>query len=450
MGLLFIVALVLAWPTFGLSLVAWFLLAWFSAARKAADKKLREQRRTLLELMFQRRFADFFLALGVPTYSRAEFTAEEAEQCGRHILNYLAHNPGEASLFIRGVEKHSLRNGAAPYDAAAAAHDEKCCSAEAEIHLVAYRAIVAIASNNKDMPCFSNVIVPRLKSRADDIEKTRQNHAADPPWLQVVREWLTYESSFDRTGGADRAASIQNLKHLLLGHAVYGPNRAVRRIPREIEMLSKLEAIHLQNNCVTVLPDEIGNLPKLRVLKLGSNGLRTLPAAIGRLQNLEVLTAWRNEIESLPPEIGLLKNLKGLSLWGNPISKLPDEIVELRNLECLELFDMPNLQLSDSQNEWISHLSVRGCDVSGVEEFGRQNPELQAAKIQLAVARYRRDLHALEGDPANDWLRDVAMFSGRLYLSLSRGHNGDSPFDEDALMHEIDAACASTQHATHT
>ncbi len=77
MGLLFIVALVLAWPTFGLSLVAWFVLMWFNAKQKVAGIHRREEMKTVIEPLFRGQFAEFFLALDVPTLFE-EFTAEEA------------------------------------------------------------------------------------------------------------------------------------------------------------------------------------------------------------------------------------------------------------------------------------------------------------------------------------------------------------------------------------
>lgn len=442
MGLLLVVALVLAWPTFGLSLVAWCLLVWFSAAAKAANKKHIDQRRAVMDLAVRGRDAEFFLALDMPLKRRAELTPAEAEQCGRHVLNYVAHNSEETALLMRGVEKHSLRNGGAPFDAIAAAANETWATVKAEMHLVAYRGIVAVSTNNPNLQCFSKIEITTLRHRIRDIESTLRKYAADPQWVQVVRDWLTFQTDFDSREAA-KVGAIENVKHLLLGHAVYEPCRPARSLPREIGMLTKLEVAHLQRNELTALPNEIGDLKNLRVLKLGGNRLRTFPASIGRLENLEVLTAWSNDLVSVPSEIGQLRKLKGLCLTDNPLAKLPDEITQLRELECLELSGLPNLRLSEAQIAWISHLSAGGCDVSDVDDFGTANPDLHAAQTKLALARYRHHLSSLEREAPAKRQPEDAMISGHRYLRLFAGREDEAEFDEAAMRKEIEALCGA-------
>lgn len=170
MGLLFIVALVFAWPTFGLSLVAWFVLMWLNAKQKVAGINRREEMKTVIEPLFRGQFAEFFLALDVPTMFE-EFTAEEARQCGRHIMNYIAHNPGEAALFMKGLEKHRAKTGGNALDPIAAAHAEASGNFKGEVHLTAYRAITAITTNNASVGSFRKAHLAAVAMHADALER---------------------------------------------------------------------------------------------------------------------------------------------------------------------------------------------------------------------------------------------------------------------------------------
>ncbi len=159
MGILFLVALVLAWPTFGLSLVVWFILAWSKAKNKVAKSDRREELKTVIEPLFQGRFADFYYALDVPTIG-GNPSIQEAHQCGRHIMNYLAQNPSEAALFMKGLDKKLKTMGNTSLCApVTAALKEKTTPQKGDIHLTSYRAIEAIITNNPNLSCFKNVSI---------------------------------------------------------------------------------------------------------------------------------------------------------------------------------------------------------------------------------------------------------------------------------------------------
>lgn len=134
-------------------------------------------------------------------------------------------------------------------------------------------------------------------------------------------------------------------------------------LPSELFNLTELEELHLQGNRIEHLPTEIGQLTNLKDLKLSCNLLNKLPSSIGNLKNLETLTIWMNNLIEVPPEIGLLQNLKGLDLSCNPLHKIPEELTMLTHLKKLYLTEMENLILSANQKRWIKKLIENGCDV---------------------------------------------------------------------------------------
>lgn len=137
-------------------------------------------------------------------------------------------------------------------------------------------------------------------------------------------------------------------------------NRGVSELPKEIGILTGLEALLLDNNNICSLPAEIGkltnlkrlelvdnkftsfpleivHLPKLETLYLESNGLKILPSEIRYMTSLKHLTLTANELTSLPLEIGQLRNLVRLEVLFNNLTSLPKEIGLLKNLTELDL-----------------------------------------------------------------------------------------------------------------
>ena len=170
MGILFIAALVLAWPTFGLSLVGWFVLAWFKSRQKVAGINRREELKTVIEPIFQGRFSEFFYALDMPTISDEQLTEQEAHQCGRHIMNYLAHNPSETAIFMEGLQKWRTKGSPTLCDPVTAASDEKNLNAKGEIHLTSYRAVEAVMANNSGLRCFSKISLSLVALKRSSLE----------------------------------------------------------------------------------------------------------------------------------------------------------------------------------------------------------------------------------------------------------------------------------------
>lgn len=166
MGILFVVALILAWPTFGLSIVAWFAL---QAIKKKVASSAQDELRSSIEPLFNNKFAEFFMALDIPSYEWEKISSEDAHQCGRHIVNYICHNPSEANLFFRGVSR--WRGSAADNlpSPVTAADSEKKLNKKAEVHMVSYRAIEALMTNNK-LRCFASIDLASVIERKAVLE----------------------------------------------------------------------------------------------------------------------------------------------------------------------------------------------------------------------------------------------------------------------------------------
>ena len=164
MGILFVIALLLAWPTFGMSIIAWFVLMFLKAKGNVDKVDRREEIKNIIEPLFQKRFRDFFMALShISIVTGCDLTDEEAHQCGHHIMNYLAHNPSEAAILMQGLEEWRTAQWRTdgPLElcdlVATAEHETEFANGYGKIHLVAYRAIESIMTNNKNIKCFSKI-----------------------------------------------------------------------------------------------------------------------------------------------------------------------------------------------------------------------------------------------------------------------------------------------------
>lgn len=180
-------------------------------------------------------------------------------------------------------------------------------------------------------------------------------------WRVAGAQWL---NQFNREHSKISVEDFPRLKEIILGSAAYPEfSKDIQYLPKEICKLKLLEKLHLQNCNIKALPNEISNLTELKHLKLGGNSLVTIPDTIAELPKLEILTMWMNRIEFLPENIGDCKSLKGLDLSHNPISYLPDSIVRLNKLTDLYMSSVPNLQLTVPQKEWVKELRKNGCEI---------------------------------------------------------------------------------------
>lgn len=170
MGLLFIVSVLLAWPTYGLSILLWFVLVVARGVFKGFAIKRREQAKNVLMPLFPEDLGFFFSALDVPLVSGYRLTEEESRQCGSHFVNYLSHNPSEAALFIKGLERWRTKGEESLCNPVNAALDENHLECKREIHLTAYRAIEALMTNNKHLKCFHKIDYGRVLEYRQRIE----------------------------------------------------------------------------------------------------------------------------------------------------------------------------------------------------------------------------------------------------------------------------------------
>lgn len=157
MGLLLIVALVLAWPTYGLSLLAWFAINWVDAKNKVNKSDRRRVISSAIEPLFNNAHGDFARALKLPIWAGRNMSSEDATQCGRHIMNYIANNPEELSEFMKGLNKWRDREGGRLPSALAAVQYEDDDLKYEEVHLVSYRAVEALMAKNPHLTCFAAV-----------------------------------------------------------------------------------------------------------------------------------------------------------------------------------------------------------------------------------------------------------------------------------------------------
>lgn len=165
MVLLFLLALLLAWPTFGLSLIAWF--AWFYLRAKNETDKVtaRQEIQPLLEAVFTNRHAEFFNALEIPIKpSTVGISPADAHQCGRHIMNYIGHNRDELQVFLEGLKRWAKEDGQICHPADAALIERRL-GGEGDVYRVSLRAVDAIVSRNPQLPCFKSIDLVRLKSK---------------------------------------------------------------------------------------------------------------------------------------------------------------------------------------------------------------------------------------------------------------------------------------------
>ncbi|NOV15444.1 hypothetical protein E5S70_04965 [Ensifer adhaerens] len=157
MYILVIVALVLAWPTYGLSILAWFVLRFIRISRRVAAQE-KAVRAASIESMFQGRYDKFFRLLDLPILFERSVSDEDAMRGGRHIAKYLIHNEEEATLFREGIREWCEKDYWDPFISA----EMESENGKAKIHLAAYRAIVALMTNNGNLRCFNAINYGKL------------------------------------------------------------------------------------------------------------------------------------------------------------------------------------------------------------------------------------------------------------------------------------------------
>ncbi|WP_417271604.1 hypothetical protein [Celeribacter sp.] len=164
--ILFILALVLAWPTGGLSVLAWIgWIAWQLHKGREAHKHS-ETLTALLEPVFKGEYAEFAAGLELPYHSHITTddiikgnsrTEKDLHQIGRLIMKYLANNPCEAYAFINTLKRHGVDESGemeAPWEVLQWEFYEK--RSHGRLKWVGYRAVEALMPHNS-LPAFHSV-----------------------------------------------------------------------------------------------------------------------------------------------------------------------------------------------------------------------------------------------------------------------------------------------------
>jgi hypothetical protein len=95
--------------------------------------------------------------------------------------------------------------------------------------------------------------------------------------------------------------------------------------------------------------------------------------------------------------------------------------------------------------EWIIWLIIIGI-IGAIIAYNNAKIKHQKEIRQ----QYQGSLSSLKKNPGNANLRQETLRLGRAYSNLMRDKEGNTVFDEVALMNDINAACAATQHAIAT
>ncbi len=171
MILLFFLALLLAWPTYGISLVVWIIVFVMKSQKRTDRVDARHERAILLEPLFTNQQADFFNALEVPLKPTiGTLSHDDAHQCGRHIMNYIAHNTGELQAFVDGLKRWARDDGQMCHPVTAVKIERRL--GQGDVRAVSLRAIEAIVTRNPNLQCFQLIDLPRLKAKHPEVQGT--------------------------------------------------------------------------------------------------------------------------------------------------------------------------------------------------------------------------------------------------------------------------------------
>ena len=95
------------------------------------------------------------------------------------------------------------------------------------------------------------------------------------------------------------------------------------------------------------------------------------------------------KLKNIPKELCELENITTLVLWDNDISFLPDEIVNFTNLKKLNLRGNPNLELTQTQKDWIDNL--RNCTIYTDEIKIKSDINIQIKQNKIKINKEQSD-----------------------------------------------------------
>ena len=159
MTLLFLLAVLLAIPSSGLSIVAWVVWFFLSARKNVKEKgtgldHMRATRATI-EPLVGGTWSDFYQALDIPKNSKKSSFEANDTRCGQHILNFISHNPHITQAFMNALKLHRVKGNPSPTTAIDSIRFERDWQG-GPVHYICYLAISTLTSQN-NMPCFDDV-----------------------------------------------------------------------------------------------------------------------------------------------------------------------------------------------------------------------------------------------------------------------------------------------------
>jgi hypothetical protein len=202
-----------------------------------------------------------------------------------------------------------------------------------------------------------DVTVQRAPIGEDAIFRVR----ASEPWLDEIFGWMRTIGLHNGIGKLELPTAQK--VHIGAAHAADRMYKTPNRVPANIYRLEHLKSLMLVYRSIEALPKTVGRMRQLEELKLGGNILTELPDEVCELEGLKLLTLWGNNLKRLPQLIGNLRQLDGLDISGNDLRSLPDSIVEIDSLKRLYLNSNEKLILSDRQERWLASLIDGGTEV---------------------------------------------------------------------------------------
>lgn len=163
----------------------------------------------------------------------------------------------------------------------------------------------------------------------------------------------------------------------------------VEHVPEEIGGLRKLRYLMLHDNRIASIPASIGHLPELTVLKLEKNRLCSLPESVTSNTRLHALEVGDNQLDhlpsfprvpnrytsihkvdlgynnfhSIPTSILDIDYIGELILCGNSFKTLPQIPPQMKVEHLLVFGEQKQLRLSSEQISWLKEQESNGCEI---------------------------------------------------------------------------------------
>lgn len=177
--------------------------------------------------------------------------------------------------------------------------------------------------------------------------------------------------------------ALRNLEALFFWHGT------VEHIPDEIGMLKNLRTLNLKANNISATPQWIGGLEKLRTLDLRENRISSLPDSMtanasinylllgdnklsnlprlpripNRYTSMSTVDLGFNQFHTIPESIFDIDILDKLIMCGNPLRSLPEDLSRLNVKSLLVFGEQKNLKLSQYQVAWLKEKEATGCKI---------------------------------------------------------------------------------------